>query len=304
MRKILSVILSVALILAVASGCGIARRGDPIPGQNENPGNNNTELSIPKNPGEEQIEETVLFDNGDFKITANRLDVSSYGLEYPDVYLTIENNSNKDAEIYPYLCSINDYMVGAYISDSYLKAHSSLDTTLELYFYDAVEECGTDYLLWMDLNFEFYEPDSYNTILTATDIHLPTTASWGDESCSYDDSGSAVVDNNDFKITLRKLKDDEDGGQYQEIFIRNKSSKAITVELENVAINGKTLDPYFITDCSSNKNVFDHIEFYADDMKNIGVDDITELVLTVIVRDYDTFEEIYNSGPLTITYDE
>ena len=108
MRKILSVLLSAILVLALASGCGIARRSDPAPNGNQD--DIDVELSIPNTPGEEQIEKLVLFDNGDFKITANRLDVSTYGLEYPDLYLTVENNTNKNVNIYPYLCSINDYM--------------------------------------------------------------------------------------------------------------------------------------------------------------------------------------------------
>ena len=302
MKKIWGILLSAILILALTSGCGIARRGDPVPNGNQD--DMDIELSIPNNPGEEQIEKLVLFDNGDFKITANRLDVSTYGLEYPDVYLTVENNTNKNVNIYPYLCSINDYMAGGYITDSYIKAHSTLDTTLELYFFDAIEECGTDYLLWMNLNFEFAEDKNYETVCKATDLYLATTASWGDETCSYDDSGAIVVDNGDFKITLRKLVNDEDGGQYQEIFVRNYSAKPITVDVENVTINGKELDPYFMTDCAANMNAFGHIMFYADEMQSVGVDDITDLGLTVRVLDFETYDEIYNSGPLTITYDE
>lgn len=301
MKKYWGILLAAVMIVAL-SGC--ARIGIGKPGGNsvaipDLPQN----LSTPSRPGEEQIAETVLADQDGIKITALSLDVSTYGTEYPEMDVRIENNTSDEISVNPVFCSINNYRAEAYFADTdVIKPGASLETTLEFYFKEGDGEDGTDYLVYFDLNFKAFDPDTYETISSIGPVHLETTAA-EIASPTYDDSGAVVVDNSDIKIVLDQLITDEDGSQYQEFFIYNKRGTPIEIMTEDVMVNGTALDPYFYSECDSGKYDMDWIYFYKTDMEEAGVDNITELELTLVVYDATTYDTIYNSGPLEITYD-
>lgn len=93
---------------------------DTIESQNEDDRDENKNVQIESFSTDATIEETVLFDESDVKITATALSYTNYSIE---LSLLIENNSDKDLQFISnslaYSCNaINSYMV----NDGYLNA--------------------------------------------------------------------------------------------------------------------------------------------------------------------------------------
>ncbi len=305
MKRLLAAILALVLLASLA-GCGIAKRDDSPPPQdieiNDPPQETETTRSSgPVAPGTEQIERTVLFDEDGIRITVNSIDPTEpiFGLAMD---FTLENNTDKNLTFVTDTCVINGYSVGSYLYEK-VAPHSSIDTTADFDFELAKEESGSECIVDLDLYLYVEDSDTYDILKTIGPVHLETNAK-GDYSYSYDDSGAAAVDDANLKITLRELKYDEFDGQYQEFYVENKTSKPISVSLENVTINGKECDPYFYLACAPYSHAFGHISFPESAMKEVSVTDIEELGFSIKVFETETFNTIYESGDLVVTYDE
>lgn len=302
MKKYWGILLAAVMIVAL-TGCAKIGIGKPddVPGDISDPPKPQT-LSAPSSPGEEQIAETVLYDEGGIKITAHSLDVVSYGIWYPELALTIDNNTSADIKVYPDYCSVNNYRAGAFLSDSAsIAPGSSLSTTMELYFKEGAEETGTDYIVYIDLNFEVIDSETYDTINWIGPLHLETTAA-EIATPTYNDKGAVVVDNSDVKIVLDELVTDDFGDQYQECFVYNKRSEPIGIEADSLTVNGQAFDANFVSSCDSGKYDMNWIYFYQSDLEAAGIEEITELGLVLVVYDSKTYDTIYKSDLLSVTY--
>ena len=303
MKKILAAFLAFVLLASLA-GCGIAKRDDtPDPPVNINI--NNPEpatTSGPVDPGEEQIERTVICDQDGIRVIVTELDASTYSLEMPDLYFTLENNTSKDLIFSMETCVVNGYSVSAYLYET-VSAHSSTDVTAMLDFDYASEESESECICDLILYMEIEDADSYEIIKKIGPEVLYTDAA-PDYTYTYDDSGAVVVDDSNFKITLRDLYNDGNGGQYQEVYVQNKTSDMIAVWVENVTINGKECEPGFYLTVAPDSRGFDLIHFYSSIMEETGVTDITELGLAFKVISREDYSTLYESGDLIVTYDE
>ena len=172
MRKIISIITAVLMVLALTA-CG-----NSSPGTTD--GENKPENEVINQGGKElapvfsaTINETVLVDEKDVKITATELTYTEYSAE---LELLIENNSNKDlsfysGSLYP-MNSVNNYM----ISDGYLgedvdagmKARASVSFSLgQLMIYGITDIA--------DIGLGFEIKDGYDEYLATEPIEIRTS---------------------------------------------------------------------------------------------------------------------------------
>lgn len=202
------------------------------------------------------LEETVMYDENDVKITATGLSYTSY---YVELELTIENNSDKDLSFTSgslgYCCnSINGYMV----SNGYLycdvpagkKAKDSIS-----FSYDDLMLYGINEIADMEIGFEITD-DDYNETYTdpcqittsAFDSHDYTTNhyqatitspaamnTYGYEIKLF--SEDTLYDDNGIKHLSSVVMVDSDGDTMLLLEFENTSDSILNVTTSNIAIN-------------------------------------------------------------------
>lgn len=306
MKKILAFILVTVLVLAMA-GCGLKKNGENPPDETqpttstvENPPTEpQTEKPTSPSTIDDTIEKTVIYDDKGIKITANKLDLSEYGIDFPELYVTIENNTDEELTFATYLSSINGYTVYSPFKET-VAPNSKVDSVVEFWNDYANPETGCDHIVDMNLVFELIDKDTYETLGRLDPYTLYTSAKG--ETYGYDEEGYVLVDNNDFKIILRNRLDYDDGDKYQEFYLYNKTDRPVSAYVKNVKVDGKEIDPQFLVDCDAGKRVMEHIDFEKEDMDAAGITNFGTLEMEVAVFDYDSFDILYDSGNFQQVY--
>lgn len=263
MKKNLAMLLVVLMLL---SACGTADPAETSPSappsesssapeETRKPSSNEPTLSF--NPSA-TMEETVLVDESDVKITATGLKYTAYDVK---LSLTIENNSDQDLSFYAgtlgYSCnSINGWMV----DDGYLnadvpagkKANESVEFSidelvllgitdiadLELGFeietdgYDEYLLTGPRQVKTSLANSYDYKEDTYRTAIT--DIGL--TDSLGFEILH--DSDEIAFDQKGIRVLSQTMADDSNGDTVLLVEIENTANSTLGVTLGDISING------------------------------------------------------------------
>lgn len=136
-----------------------------------------------------QIEETVLFDEKDIKITATELNYDNYN---PKLMVTIENNTDKELEFisgsigYGYN-SVNGYMIsGAYLNSTVAAGKKALESMV--IHTDSLALCGITDIANIEVAF-MVQDDDYNEVLETGPIKIETSI-----ADTYDATADPYVD--------------------------------------------------------------------------------------------------------------
>lgn len=245
MRKFFAFVLGIAMMLSLAAcgGKAGAGRGESSPGsaaasgQTTGPaGQNGTEFQA-------TIEETVLVDERDVKITATELRAANYAVE---LVLQLENNSGRDLKFHSGTLrynrnSVNGYMMDGLYVGADVPAGKKATETVSIDKDDLLFHGITDIA---DIEMAFTISDSdYNDYLQTEPVQLKT--SLGD---SYDyaaDPYQAAMSGGDIVAALGGTQDyfavdelyNEQGVRIvSEMFVKDRNGEpAVFVELENTS---------------------------------------------------------------------
>ncbi len=113
-----------------------------------------------------------------------------------------------------------------------------------------------------------------------------------------------IFDQNDIKVTAKSL--DPTGsifGATVAVLIENNSSKNITVQARNSAVNGVMVDTLFSCDVTAGKKANDAITFSASDLKRAGIEVIKEIQFQLHFFNAESWDTIVDSDPIIITTD-
>jgi hypothetical protein len=246
------------------------------------------------------IEEQVVFDQEGIKITIKSLDIESsfFG---PELKVLIENNNAIDITVQVRKASINDIMVDAMFSSDVATGKKIND---EITFMSSeLEDAGITTIKEIEFSFHIFDTDSWDTIIDSDMIHIETSA---DDAFvqEFDDSGFLAVDSNGVKIVIKKL-DSEDSfwGADVYVYIENNTNQDITVQVRDVSIDGFMVDPIFSSDVVSGKKAFDSISFMESDLVDNEITDIKTIELKFHVFDMDSWDTIFDSDIVSVTFD-
>lgn len=262
MKKAICLIISVMMIIILAAcGNNAGGQGNNAPAE-KGDANDNSQESYEKNDlglvFAATIEETVLVDDKDVRITAKEL---SYSGSSAELSLFIENNSDKDLSFYAGTAgcpmnSVNGYM----ISDGYLAEDVTAGMTanetmrfsldqLALYGFKDIADIGVGFQI---------KTEDYDEYLTTGSIEIKTSAS--DEYDYSSDmfqkamndvvlpavygftvdyrSNEKIYDDPDISILSEYLVTNKDGEKALFMEVVNKTEEGRYVSTEDVAING------------------------------------------------------------------
>jgi hypothetical protein len=257
------------------------------------------------------IEETVLVDEADVKITATDLSYSDYQAL---LHLTIENNTDQDLSFHSgsgdYSDSINGYMVDyAYLTEKVLAGKKSNETlSFDL---DELALLGITEISDISVCFDI-EDENYDTYLQTDPVQIKTSLYDAQNTDSYFDaftSNSALADlygyslvyaaqdelyNQDgVRLCSEILVEDSEGELTLLIEVENTSQDILYTSVSDAFINGLGVYPYTWTTTSVNpgtRRVIDlSLDYIMEDLywDVFGITDISDIAFALDVRDTD-----------------
>lgn len=264
MKKKFAILLATVMLLL--SACGGTAPGGQTPSSSEQAG---TSVSSPApappsgggmaqfNPAA-TIEEMVLVDESDVKITATGLKYTAYDVK---LSLTIENNSSQDLSFYSgtsgYNCnSINGYMIDGGYLNADIAAGKKANETVS-FSVDQLTLFGLSEIADIELGFNIID-SNYDDYLRTGPRQLKTSAadSYDYETDTYRqaikhhvlenalgftldcDSEEVVFDQKGIRVVSQVLTTNTSGEQALLVEVENTTSDTVYTSVGNISLNG------------------------------------------------------------------
>ncbi|MDY5102536.1 MAG: hypothetical protein SPE81_05505 [Agathobacter sp.] len=296
--KLLAVVLCLLLFATMALGSGSSGSGEDKKISDVSSGASSTEETSTENVTTEiTIEEQVLYDENDIKITATGLEDSWLGTE---LQVLIENNSSQSITIQARNANVNGYMVPTVMSADVAagkKANDSL--TFET---SGLKECGIDNIATMEFLFHIFDSESWDEIVD-TDVITVETSIAESYTQTYDDSGEVLVDTDGIKIVGKGLSDEDSfWGPGVILYIENNSDQNVTIQVRDVSVNGFMVDSSMSEDVVAGKKAMSAVQFFSTDLEENSIDDITDVELYFHIFNLESWDTIFDSDVISISF--
>ena len=300
--KNLAVIIGVSLIVSMLSGCSVSNstmqdKEIAVVENGSSDTTTDTSQETEEVVNEVSIEEQVLYDENDIKITATGMDDSIWGTE---LKLLIENNSSKTITVQARKCNVNGYMVTTMMSVDVASGKKANDSsTFET---SGLKECGIEQIATMEFSFYIFDTETWDDIVETDMITVSTSIAEGYVQ-NYDDSGEVLVETDGVKIVGKGLSaSDSFWGPGVILYIENNSDKNITVQVRDVSINGFMVTSSMSEDVLVGKKAISAVQFFSTDLESNGIDDITSVELYFHIFEAETFDTITETDVITINF--
>ncbi len=257
-----------------------------------------TESPIGGIGSEATLSETVIAEQDNVKVTVTGMDYS--GFFGPGVKVLIENNSAQNLTIQVRDSAVNGAMIDTLFSEDVAggkKANSTI-----VFSSGELETAGIKVIKDIEFKIVFLNSETYDTVFSSQVIQLTTSA---DPSFvqTFDDSGELLYNGDGVKVVAKKLSsEDSFWGSELYLYIENNSGRDLTVQARDVSVNGFMVDPVFSCDVSSQKVAYSSITFMESDLVDNGITDISELELTLIFFDFETFDTVKESDIIKVSF--
>ena len=220
------------------------------------------------------VEETVLLDAMNVKITAKKL-------EGTVLSLFIENNSDEDLAFRCRDASVNGYMVDAVLGAS-VASQKTAEDTVEFSASD-LEKCGITEIADLEFRFELLLEEEREEYYTGDLIRIETSAAETYQYI-YDDSGEVLFEKKGIKAASRGLQTGEQDPALR-IYLENNYETTVTVQAKDVSVNGIPLDPLFSIDLTPGRHAVTDLQFPRSELEENTKIQTVEFVLQALDPD-------------------
>ncbi len=244
------------------------------------------------------VEEMVLVDEVGVKITAKSLNVD--GIFGAELKLLLENNSGKDLTFQCRNSSVNGYMVENLMSVDVANGKKANDSVT--FSASDLELCGIEVIADMELSFHIFTADDWETYLDTQPVQIKTSIA-DTYTYAFDDSGEVAYTAKDMKIVIKGLT--ENGsifGPGVVVYIENNNEKNVTVQAQNVSVNGFMVESIFSCEIASGKRAVDTITFMETDLEENGITEIENVEFSFYIFETDSWEDIVNTDVVKIAF--
>jgi len=246
------------------------------------------------------VNEQVLVDRDSIVITLKSLETG--GFWGPALKILVENNGTKSVTIQTRNSAVNGIMVLTLFSCDVAAGKKAND---EIVFEaSSLKIASISVIKDIEFNFVVLDSESYNTIFETDKISITTSANPSYVQ-TYDDSGFVALNQNGIKIVIKKL-DSEDSFWGADIFtyIENNSNDNVMIQIRDMSVNGFMIDPFFSCDVLSGKKAFGTITFMEADLTDNNIETIDSLEFYFTVFDVESWNTIFDSGLIKISFSE
>jgi len=247
------------------------------------------------------VEEQVIFNQDGIVVTVTGFKQDEGWFSFgPSLSLLIENDSSEGIMVQARDASINGIMVDTGMSQDVAIGKKA---NTELTFWSSyLEKAGIDNIRDIEFKLSISNMDTWDTIIK-TDVISVTTSIDSSYVQTIDDSGALVVDQDGVRIVAKELDDtDSFWGADIYLFIENNSGQDIMVQAREVSINGFMISPVFSTDVINGKVAFSELTFFESDLEANSIDRITELELSFHIVNSDSWDTIFDTDSVVITF--
>ena len=245
------------------------------------------------------IEEQVIYDEHDIKVTAKALEYDDwFG---PSIAILIENNSQQNITVQTRNSSVNGLMIDTLFSCDVAAGKKGND---KITFYETeLDIANIEIMKNIEFQLHIFDSDEWKDIADSDMIVLTTSADPAYvQPCNTD--GFLAFEDENVKIVVQKLdSDDSFWGSDIYVYIENNSNENVTVQTRDVSINGFMLDPMFSCDIAAGKKAYDIISFFESDLEDNGITDITEMEVKFSIFNSDSWSNTYETDAITIAFE-
>lgn len=297
LKKWVCMMLSLMLVMSLA-GCISSGTQKPIV-DNATQGNTTVQLALTETTSAPQekavtIENTVLIEKDGVVITAKELVKDAiWGL---GVKVLIENNTDKNISVSLRSLVVNNYMITDLFSSSVAAGKKANDT---MYLSSAaLEAAGIETISDIAMVFHIYNSDTYEGIFDSDEIELKTSAYGMVEQAAADD-GKELYNKDGIRIVGKYVSENSFWGAGVLLFIENKYGSNITVQVDNMSINGFMVNPIFSCNVNDGRMALSDITIMSTDLEANDITSVDTIELSFRVFNTSTFTGIVETDPIT-----
>lgn len=282
MKKLIAFLICISLFL---TGCGASTaetqpettEATPTTVATEAPTEAATEAPTETAAAEEgTIAETVVYDDGTFKLTAKEIDYSDkYNIK---VKLLAENNSDKTISFLGSNFSINGITMYCSFYCEVApgkKANDSIDIDR-----DDLEKYGIKSIATVKGQDPYiYNKDDKETI-ARFQFSLETSISDGYVQ-EVDKSGQTIYDKDGVVIKYRGIETDWSGDEVLSFYVENNTDVDFGVYVDDTSVNGFMVYGSMVAYAYSGCVTYEELDFLSSDMEENDIDSIEEVSFTM-----------------------
>lgn len=313
MKKLIAMLLVLVLVFVGVYGCDDAELdasiGNATSNQEEETkkptegDNQSTEANAPEQDTEPApsvteneettIEETVIYDDNDIKITVKGLEDSWSG---PEIKVLVENNSEHNI-----VFSGSDFIVnGITISgNAYIDVAAGKKSNDTISFYDSVLEAAgiEDFATIEGVDTYIYDSDSYDNLYTVPFVIETSIADSFVQK--IDDSGDVLFEGSGVKV-IGKLLHEEYYGYTVILYVKNDTGKEITVSADDISVNGFTITAWMYDTVFADTVRFCELTIPESELEDNDITDVEDITFTIEIIDPVTYDLVVSSGEIEV----
>lgn len=303
MRRILLLMLTLSMIMSLVA-CGSNETSDPTPpisyeaGDNMSSEDESESKSLPKIDTEAiTIEEQVLFDEAGIKVTATDLESGLFGTE---IKVLVENNTEDTKVVQAQYTVVNGYMIQNLFSAEVAAGKKSNDT-ITLY-QNEMDASGIDTVADIEVSIIVINAEDWRTELESDPVQIKTSAFDG-FIYKYNDAGQVLYEENGIRIITPGLVEDESiFGDGLLLYIENLSEKTITVQSNNLSVDGFMTEGILSQTVLPGKRAVTALTVMDYSLEENGITEITEMEFELDIFDNDSWKDIAKTDPINLKF--
>lgn len=302
-KRILALLLALALGLGILAGCGEADDGlrEPVGTESRPAETAGDAVPTPTEPEKDAavtISETVLYEKDGVKVTATGLDKGWMG---PEVKFLLENTSERNVLITTEAVSINGYMAPFSSLYAEVAAGKKANESLTL-LSSELERSGIETIAQLQFYLEVKDADSWDPLDTSALLTLDTSAAGFQQN--VDDSGQVLYDEGGIRIICKGLKQDIIWDGTIVFFMENLSGEPITVSAENVSVNGFMETAGLWSDLRDGTRIVDGMSLLdLSDLELESIDEVDTIEFELRIINSDSWKELVTTDPITLNFE-
>ena len=300
MRRLLCGVLVLLLLLGILSGCS-AEEGIGEFSTNQSAENNvdsPAEVDVVETKPEEiTLEEVVVYEEGGVKVTATGIEEGWTGTE---VKFLVENTTEKNIVLSGDYAVVNGVTIPVSLYIDVAAGKKTIDT-MTIYS-THLDTAGIEKIATINVkDARIVDTDTY---MKLTDAPFEIVTSVGaDYVQEIDESGDVVFEGNGVRIT-RKVVTSGIFGEEVLLLVKNDSGKDVTVEAENISVNGFTIDGWMYDIVYADSVRFCALDLYSTSLEENEITEVEEVCFTINLIDPHSYGRIAQSDEIKIVIKE
>ncbi len=284
----LYLILAIVFFMVIALGSGSSSSDDSKNTNISTDTSNETKIDV-------TLEETVIFDQNDVKITAKEIVTDSIWGQ--GIKILIENNSSSDVAVGCDALAVNGYMVSDLMYETVTAGQKSNATINCLS--SELEKAGITNIGEVDVWF-YLSDDSYHRIYESEQPSVIKTSAYDSIDSSLEIEGKEILNQDGVRIVAQYVDEDSFWGKSVLIYAENNSGHNISLTCNDESINGFMIDGYYYANIKDGYKAFDTIEFFDSTLEENDIDKIENIKMKFTCLDTDSYQRLFESDYVEI----